>query len=364
VIFYEQDWNPQVDKQALQRAHRIGQMNHVLCINLVTRQTVEEVIMRRAERKLQLSHNVVDEDVMDHDGKELGGAEVGDLRSVIFGLHMFDPTVMSNEKSDKLSFSELNAIAEKVIALRHGQQLDKDKEINSLGVLSGGDLTGGGGLSSVTFDPGLDEASYVSWVEKFKEAAQSFEDPVLNLGNRRSLPEEKHLKAEAARHKAEEKKKSKWEALGYQSLSVKDPVLPAGGDMMSDSGSVHFVYGDCTQPLKVCPSEPTIVFSCVDDSGNWGHGGMFDALAKHSARVPSAYERASQFEDLHLGDLHLIEVTEDVVERSESQNAPHWVALAVVQSYNPRRKVPRSNISISELECCLSKASSVAAENS
>ncbi|KAJ9558022.1 hypothetical protein OSB04_012636 [Centaurea solstitialis] len=43
VIFYEQDWNPQVDKQALQRAHRIGQMNHVLCINLVTERTVEEV---------------------------------------------------------------------------------------------------------------------------------------------------------------------------------------------------------------------------------------------------------------------------------------------------------------------------------
>lgn len=43
VIFYEQDWNPQVDKQALQRAHRIGQMNHVLCINLVTEHTVEEV---------------------------------------------------------------------------------------------------------------------------------------------------------------------------------------------------------------------------------------------------------------------------------------------------------------------------------
>lgn len=43
VIFYEQDWNPQVDKQALQRAHRIGQMNPVLSINLVTERTVEEV---------------------------------------------------------------------------------------------------------------------------------------------------------------------------------------------------------------------------------------------------------------------------------------------------------------------------------
>lgn len=43
VIFFEQDWNPQVDKQALQRTHRIGQMNHVLSINLVTGKTVEEV---------------------------------------------------------------------------------------------------------------------------------------------------------------------------------------------------------------------------------------------------------------------------------------------------------------------------------
>lgn len=35
---------------------------------------------------------------------------------------------------------------------------------------------------------------------------------------------------------------------------------------------------------------------------------MFDALAKLSASVPVAYERASEFQDLHLGDLHLIRV--------------------------------------------------------
>ena len=45
-------------------------------------------------------------------------------------------------------------------------------------------------------------------------------------------------------------------------------------------------------------------------------------------------------------------------------NAPQWVALAVVQSYNPRRKVPRSNISVPDLECCLSKASFLAAQKS
>lgn len=42
---------------------------------------------------------------------------------------------------------------------------------------------------------------------------------------------------------------------------------------------------------------------------------------------------------------------------------PQWVALAVVQSYNPRRKVPRSKVSIPDLEGCLLKVSFSAAQN-
>uniref|UniRef100_A0A251U3W8 Uncharacterized protein n=1 Tax=Helianthus annuus TaxID=4232 RepID=A0A251U3W8_HELAN len=100
---------------------------------------------------------------------------------------------------------------------------------------------------------------------------------------------------------------------------------------------------------------------CVDDSGTWGHGGMYDALARLSSQIPEAYEHASEFGDLHLGDLHLLEITgED--EENKDGNANHWVALAVVQTYNPRRKVPRSSISIPELEQCLSKASFSAAQ--
>ncbi|KAK6285438.1 hypothetical protein POUND7_011617 [Theobroma cacao] len=357
VIFYEQDWNPQVDKQALQRAHRIGQMNHVLSINLVTEHSVEEVIMRRAERKLQLSHNVVGDHVMEQEGKENAGAEMGDLRSIIFGLHMFDPTEINNEKVDELKTSELSAMAEKVIAVRHKQTLGKF-EINAGDLMDGHDVIMKGS-SSFCVDPGLDEASYLSWVEKFKAASQSGDNQIMELERRRNFPEDRHLKVEAAKKKAEEKKKTRWEAHGYHSLSVQDP-LPVDGDMMSDSGSVLFVYGDCTDPSKVCLSEPAVIFSCIDNSGNWGHGGMFDALAKLSASIPDAYERASEFQDLHLGDLHLIRINEDC----EGNNTPWWVALAVVQSYNPRRKVPRSDISIPDLECCLSKASFSAAENS
>ncbi|KAI3681429.1 hypothetical protein L6452_36224 [Arctium lappa] len=364
VIFYEQDWNPQVDKQALQRAHRIGQMNHVLSINLVTERTVEEVIMHRAERKLQLSYDVMGEDAIDKEGKDMVGVAAGDLRSVVLGLRMFDPTTESKESSDQLDMSKVNAIVEKVIAFRHGGRSETEGakvEINSKNILSGHDLVKRS-PSSMEFDPILDEASYLSWVEKLKETSETCDNSELEERTKRSLPEEKHLKTESVRKKAEEKKLARWEAQGYKSLSVKDVVCPADDNILSDSGSVNFVYGDCTQPSKASPSESSIIFSCVDDSGNWGNGGMFDALAKLSSQIPSAYERASEFGDLHLGDLHLIEVTGDN-EENKIADTRLWVALAVVQTYNPRRQVPRSGISIPELEQCLSKASFSAARN-
>ncbi|KAG8100810.1 hypothetical protein GUJ93_ZPchr0013g36011, partial [Zizania palustris] len=49
---------------------------------------------------------------------------------------------------------------------------------------------------------------------------------------------------------------------------------------------------------------------------------------------------------------------------NQSLDAPLWVALAVVQSYNPRHKVPRSEISIPDLELSLSRAAFSAAQHS
>jgi len=49
---------------------------------------------------------------------------------------------------------------------------------------------------------------------------------------------------------------------------------------------------------------------------------------------------------------------------TQSLDAFLWVPLAIVQSYNPRRKVPRSEISMPDLELCLSKAAFSAAQHS
>ena len=62
VIFYDEDFNPQVDRQAVDRAHRIGQTRRVLVLRLLCRGTVEEVVHRRAQAKLRFSDDVMEED--------------------------------------------------------------------------------------------------------------------------------------------------------------------------------------------------------------------------------------------------------------------------------------------------------------
>lgn len=48
VIFYDNDWNPTMDAQATDRAHRIGQRSDVFVYQLVTKGTIEERIVKRA----------------------------------------------------------------------------------------------------------------------------------------------------------------------------------------------------------------------------------------------------------------------------------------------------------------------------
>lgn len=58
VIFYDSDWNPTVDQQAMDRAHRLGQTKQVTVYRLITRNSVEERMRQRAKQKDEI-HKVV-----------------------------------------------------------------------------------------------------------------------------------------------------------------------------------------------------------------------------------------------------------------------------------------------------------------
>ena len=61
VVFYDSDWNPAMDAQAQDRAHRIGQTRDVHIYRLVTEHTIEENILFKAKQKRQLDFLVMDE---------------------------------------------------------------------------------------------------------------------------------------------------------------------------------------------------------------------------------------------------------------------------------------------------------------
>jgi DNA helicase INO80 len=55
VIFYECDWNPSNDAQAMDRAHRLGQTRQVTVYRLITRGTIDQRIIQMAGVKKDVS---------------------------------------------------------------------------------------------------------------------------------------------------------------------------------------------------------------------------------------------------------------------------------------------------------------------
>jgi SNF2 family DNA or RNA helicase len=64
VVFLDPWWNPFSEKQGIGRAHRIGQLNKVNVIRFITKNTVEEKIVRLQESKKLLADSLLDENYM------------------------------------------------------------------------------------------------------------------------------------------------------------------------------------------------------------------------------------------------------------------------------------------------------------
>ncbi|RDB25175.1 Helicase SWR1 [Hypsizygus marmoreus] len=59
VVFYDSDFNPQMDRQCEDRAHRIGQIRDVHIYRFVSQHTVEEALLRKANQKRSLDDLVI-----------------------------------------------------------------------------------------------------------------------------------------------------------------------------------------------------------------------------------------------------------------------------------------------------------------
>lgn len=99
VVLYDSSWNPQVDIQAIARAHRIGQTKKVTVYRLICAGSVEHQMLGRLRKKLYLSLKIMDSNPTEHNlyrGDVLTGTD--------------DPIDDENDSHASMTTSDLCAI--------------------------------------------------------------------------------------------------------------------------------------------------------------------------------------------------------------------------------------------------------------
>nr|UQJ81892.1 chromatin complex subunit A 106 [Zea mays] len=82
-ILYDSDWNPQMDQQAMDRCHRIGQTRPVHVYRLATSYSVEERIIKKAFGKLKLEHVVIGKGQFEQERAKPNALEEGELLALL-----------------------------------------------------------------------------------------------------------------------------------------------------------------------------------------------------------------------------------------------------------------------------------------
>ncbi|GMN61876.1 hypothetical protein TIFTF001_030965 [Ficus carica] len=84
VVIHDMDFNPQIDRQAEDRCHRIGQTKPVTIYRLVVKGTVDENVYEIAKRKLVLDAAVLENGMeMDNEGGDAPEKTMGEILSAL-----------------------------------------------------------------------------------------------------------------------------------------------------------------------------------------------------------------------------------------------------------------------------------------
>jgi SNF2 family DNA or RNA helicase len=65
VVYFSNNYDLEVRQQSEDRAHRIGQKNNVTYIDIITRQTIDEFIIKALNKKLKISAQTLGEEILE-----------------------------------------------------------------------------------------------------------------------------------------------------------------------------------------------------------------------------------------------------------------------------------------------------------
>ncbi|KAI7907142.1 SNF2 family N-terminal domain-containing protein [Cokeromyces recurvatus] len=122
VILFDSDWNPHQDLQAQDRAHRIGQTKEVRIYRLVTSNSIEELILARAQYKLDIDGKVIQAGKFDNRSTEEDREAF--LRSLLEDK-MDESEDKINEEIDDEELNEILKRSDKELAIF--KKIDKER---------------------------------------------------------------------------------------------------------------------------------------------------------------------------------------------------------------------------------------------
>ncbi|XP_027722501.1 chromodomain-helicase-DNA-binding protein 1-like isoform X1 [Vombatus ursinus] len=368
VIFVDSDFNPQNDLQAIARAHRIGQKKSVKIIRLIGRDTVEEIIYRRAASKLRLTNAIIEGGHLTLGVQKSPAASDLQLSEILkFGLDK-----LLSSKGSSVEEIDLEYILGKskdgkwtADAFPASEEESQDEAESHMYLYEGKDYSKEPSKEDrKSFEQLVDlQKTLLDEISQAGRALRNKESPLIPgllegptkrkrilsqeelerrqkkrqeaAAKRARLIEEKKRKKEEAQHK---KKMAWWESNNYQSSCLpseesETEEVEEGNDESDiefsyedqDPISINYVSGDVTHPQA--GAEDAIIVHCIDDSGRWGRGGLFTALEVRSAEPRKIYELAGKMKDLKLGGVLLFPI-DDKESRSKGQDL---LALIVAQ---------------------------------
>jgi superfamily II DNA/RNA helicase len=384
VIFFDSDWNPQQDLQAQARAHRIGQTKEVRVIRLVSQQTVEEVILRRAYKKLELKHKVLDQGNFSQLGifsQENAAEEEEDdafklLDVIKFGLKDIvntEDSTITDEDIEEIwkkgrvieETAHLKKIEEK--PAENAEQLENEDEDN-LYLYEGKNYKEEVTANNDAFAQILVTVQAKPKKNRELEQLQSFEVAEGGASQPTKKRKRESLTGEELEERKKKKKEEKWSKHNYTSLAIDFNELDYDAmetedttdedhntnnnnnneDMivddelegvpsslafnfsapLDDEKYLHLETGDATKPKGAM--EPAIIVNCMDSSGKWGYGGFFNAISGLCPKAEETYGLAHKMGDLKMGDVHLVPVETGSDEDAEKRTL--YVANLICQS--------------------------------
>ncbi|KAF7047585.1 hypothetical protein CFC21_056494 [Triticum aestivum] len=100
-ILYDSDWNPQMDLQAMDRCHRIGQTQPVHVYRLATSSSVEGRIIKKAFGKLKLEHVVIGKGQFQQDAAKPNALDEGELLALLRDEQAEEDRMIQTDISDE-----------------------------------------------------------------------------------------------------------------------------------------------------------------------------------------------------------------------------------------------------------------------